>query len=128
MPVGVHGGRRLKTTSKHFEEFKRYHTEYLTRYGLLQWRVEYRHAALDESYAETETKYMGKCATITLATEWTKSRPPTSAELRRVAKHEVNHLLLNALYWHAKSRYIQPDTLNEAEEAIVRTLDQLIPD
>ncbi|HYG12171.1 MAG TPA: hypothetical protein VD835_19650 [Pyrinomonadaceae bacterium] len=118
----------MKTTAKHFEEFKRYHAEYLSRYGLYQWRCEYRHGELENCYAETEMAFAGKCATVTFATRWTKTRPLNSAELKKLAKHEVNHTLLYSLYWHATARYIQPDTLNEAEEAIVRTLDQLIPD
>lgn len=118
----------MKTTAKHFKEFKRYHAEYLTRYGLLQWAVQYRHAPDDEGYACTEPKFKGKVATVTLATDWGSVRPVNSKELRRVAKHEVNHLLVFSLYWHATARYISPDTLEEAEHAIVRTLDQLIPD
>jgi len=118
----------MKTTAKHFEEFKRYHAEYLTRFGLLQWRVEYKHEALEDSYAVSDMSFTGKCMEVTLATHWTKSRPPDSTELRRLAKHEAVHALLHGLYWHAKARFIQPDTLNEVEESIVRTLDRLIPD
>ena len=118
----------MKTTVKHFEEFKKYHAEYLMRYGLLQWSVEYKHGALDDAYAESEMGFRGKCLTVTFSADWTKTRPLNSDELRKLAKHEVNHTLLYSLYWHATARYIQPDTLQEAEEAIVRTLDRLIPD
>lgn len=118
----------MKTSAKHFEEFKHYHAEYLKRYGLLQWSVEYKHAPLEDCYGETEMAFRGKCATVTLSTLWTKTRPLNSEELRKLAKHETNHILLYSLYWHATARYVQPDTLQEAEEAIVRTLDKLIPD
>lgn len=122
------GGGQLKTTKKHFEEFKKYHREYLERYGLFQWRFEYKHERLEDCYAESELNFTGKTASVTLATAWTKTRPLNSEELRRLAKHEVNHALLHSLYWHAKVRFIQPDALEEAEEAIVRRLDRLIPD
>lgn len=119
----------MKTTAKHFEEFKKYHQEYITRYGLLQWRIQYEHKpGLTTYHAETNPDFMGKVVTVALAVEWGKKRPFNSYELKRVAKHEANHLLLYSLYWHATARFIHPDTLMEAEEAIVRTLDQLIPD
>lgn len=118
----------MKVTAKHFAEFKKYHEEYLIRYGLLQWRVQYKHADSDDYHAATEPVFSGKVVTVTLATDWGDARPLNSAELRKTAKHEANHPLLHSLYWHATARYISRDTLVEAEEAIVRTLDRLIPD
>lgn len=117
----------MKTTARHFEEFKRYHADYLKRFGLLQWRVEYEHKPLESSYAVSDFNFTGKCMCVTLATHWVDERPLNSRELRRLAKHEANHALLHGLYWHARARFIHPDTLDEAEEAIVRVLDQLIP-
>jgi hypothetical protein len=118
----------VKTTTKHFAEFKRYHAEYLTKYGLLQWCIQYEHRAGETTWhAETEPHFAGKVATVRLAVEWGELRPLNTEQLRKTAKHEVNHLLLYSLYWHATARYISPDTLQEAEEAIVRTLDRLIP-
>lgn len=118
----------MKTTKAHYDEFKRHHAEYVRRFGLLEWAVQYRHALEDEGYACTEPKFKGKVATVTLATDWGEVRPVNSRELRKVAKHEAIHLLTYSLYWHAAARYISPDTLEEAEHALVRTLDQLIPD
>lgn len=118
----------MKTTAKHFADFKRYHAEYMRRYGLLQWRVEYEHKHLESSYATSDFNFTGKCMCVALATKWVMERPLNSRELRRLAKHEVNHALLHGLYWHARARFIQVDTLDEAEEGIVRVLDTLIPD
>ena len=118
----------MKTTKTHFAEFKKYHAEYLERFGLLQWRCEYSHQHLQDSYAETAMKFIGKVAMVALATNWRDTRPLNSESLRRLAKHEANHMLVHSLYWHATARYISRDTLCEAEESLVRTLDQLIPD
>jgi len=118
----------MKTTPEQFAEFKQYHAEYLTRYGLRQWGIDYHHGPLAHSYAETEMQFKTKVAHVTLGVNWGNDAPLDSAQLRKTAKHEVNHLLLHALYWHAINRFISEDTLDEAEEAVVRTLDQLIPD
>lgn len=119
----------MRTTARHFEEFKRYHEGYVRRYGLIKWRVYYEHDNGDEEYyADTSANYTGKIVLVRLSVKWGEGRPLNSSELRKLAKHEANHLLLSDLYWHAKARFISTDTLIEAEEAVVRTLDQLIPD
>jgi hypothetical protein len=117
----------IKTTSKHFEEFKRYCLEHISKLGLHGWRIEFNHANTGNTYATCDHNIENRCAVITLTTEWdTDDYKLSSDNLRVSAKHEVHHLLLAKLAAYAAYRYVSKIQLDESEEEIIRILDKFL--
>ena len=53
-------------------------------------------------------------------------KSPSLPEIKAAAKHEMVHILLGRLSVNAKSRFISPGEIQEAEEEVVRKLTKLI--
>lgn len=116
----------MKTTKADFEIFKTYCAEAIQKLGLLEWSVHYAHEHRESDYARTAWKLSGGVATITLSTYWDDLRPKTEEALRRVAYHEVMHLLLAPLVAEACDRYTNQDAIDIAEHQAIRRLENVI--
>lgn len=116
----------MKTTKADFEKFKDYCIEAIQKFGLLEWSVHYAHEHLDNDYASTAWKLSGGVATITLSTYWDDLRPKTDETIRRLAYHEVMHILMAPLIAEAEDRYTNQTAVDIAEHAIIRRLENVI--
>ena len=91
--------------------------------GLTEWSVDYTLGCSEEDNgAELNYNYYGRKACIALNPKFGS----TASDVRRFAKHEVAHLLLAPLAHKAQQRFVQEQELDEAEEAIVRKLEEVL--
>jgi len=116
----------MKTTKSDFDKFKQYCSEALQTFQLIEWSVHYDHANVEGSYANTSWRLSGGVATITLSTYWDDLRPKTDDAIKRLAYHEVLHLVMAPLYAEAGERYTNQLAIDTAEHMIIRRLENLI--
>lgn len=112
-----------RITKTQFELFKREVFRWIREFGLTEYDVEVGQGEIrrHDATAQTNWSFGGKWAIVTLAHNW--DHRPASPELKKVAFHEVVHLLLSPLCHEAGCRYTNADTLNEAEEGVVVRLE-----
>lgn len=116
----------MRTTKKDFELFKSFCSEHIKNLGLVEWSIHYNHEHVEGSYAETAWRLSAGVATITLSTYWDDLRPKTESEVRRLALHEVLHIVMAPLYAEASERYTSPIQLEVAEHSIIRRLENVL--
>lgn len=115
----------MKTTKADFDLFQKYCNEAIEKLGLVEWSVHYDHDKLDDAYARTYWHLEGGVATIVFAKQWEKLRPKTDDAIRRVALHEVLHLVMAPLTGAARERYTTQDQIDTAEHLIIRRLENV---
>jgi len=119
----------LKTTSTHFNLFKKYFNEHALELGLLEWKYYFKHKHLENLFASTCFNLESKIVSVTFTTDWCCNDCDyklTTENIRSIARHEVHHVLLGQLYELARYRFITKDRLDEAEERVVRILDKVL--
>lgn len=116
----------MKTTRADFELFKKYCVEYYDKLGLREWTVYYKHARTNDAYASSAWLLSGMIATITLCTDWDTLRPKNEAELRKLALHEIMHILMSPLVAEAEDRYANETAIRIAEHSIIRRLENIL--
>lgn len=115
----------MRTTKTDFELFKTYALGFVEQLGLKDWSIHFGHEHVDGVYAETLTNAGGRVATIRLSTYWDDLRPKTDAEIKRLALHEVCHVLLAPILKESKERYTTPYLLEDMEHDVIRRLENL---
>ena len=116
----------MRTTPKHFAQFKRSVNKWLANFGLVSWEVVCLHKELQEPrLAECGTDPVGNFADLTLGTAW-GNLPCTSASLDQTACHEVLHILLAKLTTIAGERWVTERELENGEHAVIRALLQFL--
>lgn len=113
----------MRTTKKDFSLFKEYAGGYVRLLGLVDWSIHYEHCDLPENYANTITNVSGRVARIEFGKYWDDLRPKTNEELRKLALHEVLHVLLAPILKEATERYTQPYVIVDLEHEIIRRLE-----
>jgi len=116
----------MKTTKAHYLAFMKYAKEWRVKLGLTNWAVYYAHGKTEGSYAETGWKTSAAVAAITLSTDWDDFNEPTLPELRRLALHEMLHVLMAQLISEAQDRYATQLAIETAEHSIIRQLEEVI--
>ena len=117
----------FKTTPRHFAIFKAECERCIKLYRIVGWRVEYMHDHCDGNRAECRTKSVDQVAVLSLGTDWGDQIAPTDALVRKSARHEVIHLVIDRLAECAHSRWITNDQYQNALEATVRHLEEILP-
>lgn len=103
--------------------------KWIAKLGLTGWTVYYSFTPKDEEeteYASCSPDYMGCKADIQLSRCWDEKCPPTEANIRQSAKHEIIHLLLANLTALARNRFVVRGELEKAEEAITIKLERVL--
>lgn len=115
-------------SQEEFELFKLECKRLMNKIELNNWEVCFVLKKLDEGvFAEIETKLDGASATITLNKVWDLEGIDNFNEsFKRTAKHEVIHLLLARMSEYGKSKDYTTSNIYEAEEELVRKLENLI--
>lgn len=116
----------MKTTKADFELFKKYCDEAIAKLGLVEWSVHYSHDSLEGDYARTYWKLSAGCTTIVFAKVWDDLRPKTDEAIRRLAFHEVLHVVMAPLVAEAGERYTNQLAIDTAEHLIIRRLENLL--
>lgn len=109
---------------KAYSEFKCECIRQIVRLGLKEWDIEIQHNVLDEecssTAAVTQMEEEGKLAVITLNKKFIPRDP------KRVAKHEVCHVLLGKLQTIAGKRWINEAELDGEVEALCTRLEKVL--
>ena len=116
----------MKTTKKHFEIFKEECQKWLDKFELNNWDVFYKADSKKGTVAEIITDLDGYIASILFTPDWNDDmRPCNEDEIRLAAKHEVIHLLLGRVSSIGRTRWVNKDEMNEAEEELVKHHEHL---
>lgn len=116
----------MKTTKADFELFKKYVQEYADVLGVKDWSLHFSHDETDGVYARTMYTTNERVATIVLGRYWDDLRPKNSYEIKRLAFHELMHVVMAPLVSEAKERYTTPYMLDGVEHNIIRQLENIV--
>ncbi len=98
----------------------------LTRYSLY---FEMKDIGIDQEgdriLASIDTSEMGKCATIRLSDRY-HMQFPEDFDPKRLARHEMFHLLTHRIGWLARSRYLGNTDIEEEQELLACTFENFI--
>lgn len=111
-----------KTTAKEFARFRAAFGATQKRLGCLDYAVQFRLQRLTDRWAQISMDTEGHLATVDLADTLTDEAP----DLDRLGRHEAIHLLVGRIAELGKERYVSEREMNEAEEAVVRLLEQAL--
>ena len=111
-----------------FEIFKKTFTKYQEEFGLTGYQIYFEHKSLKVSaFAQIIADQRNAAATVILNSKLLPENIPFK-NVKRSAKHEAIHLLLERLEHLARCRYIGEEEIYEAVEELVVKLEKLIPD
>lgn len=116
-----------KTTKLQFAQFKDEFNRVVEVLGLKGWKIyfEYEDIRSIEGYASLSWDLEGMVATVTMTSilddDHVADFNPT-----HVGRHEALHLLIASLVSLARWRFVTPDQIDVAQEAIVRRLEKLL--
>lgn len=115
----------MKTTAKHFDIFVKEVYKWIDRFGLGDWRIDcYHEHNMDEAKASCVFRSQGMAADLYLERGW-EEEAVTNHKIKKVALHEVSHILLAKLYILANSRFgVSEENVVEATEGIIRRLER----
>lgn len=113
-----------KEGHKAFVDFKDECLRQIERLGLKDWDITVEHKDLDgedaDDQAVTQFSNAGRVAVITLNKRWTPK------DSRRVAKHEVGHVLLGRVQILAATRWVNEKELDDEVEALCTILEKVL--
>ena len=113
--------------NKDFAEFQKIFKQYQKLFGLTGYKVYFKHEPVADCFASISVNQPTMVAMARL-----NSKPPSvdkpHVDVKRSAKHEAIHLLLQRLEDRTYNRYVQQDEIYEAVEELVFKLETLIPD
>ena len=114
-----------KTTKKDFELFCSECDKWVQHFRLADYYIYYTHEDC-ESLDFPKAYWMGdienRSVTIGLAIDF-KDVKPTKNLIKKMAFHEVFHIILGRLDTLARSRYLMERELDEEREAIIRRME-----
>lgn len=113
----------MKRTRKEFNQFQQYCLKYQKDWDLSEWRICFQFEKLGDSNAKTAFNLEAHQATIALNTD----KDPIEEDLKRLAKHEMLHVLLGRMGELAQYRYTIFRELDSAEHSVINKLIKLIP-
>jgi hypothetical protein len=116
----------VKVTKADYELFKNECESFIATLGLKEWQVHYSNEETDDTYARTYMNSGGMVATIVMSRSWDDMRPKDESSIRRLAFHEVCHLLMSPLCNEARERYTTLNNLEQLEHTIIRRLENLV--
>lgn len=118
--------KQVKTTRKDFERFKREFTRWQKRLGLELYRIDFRHTAIGDNFAQILVDEEGRVATVALTKGFDKGDEFGFHGAAAAGQHEALHLLLHRLYWLGRRRHIRDGELEEEWERIVLILQSVL--
>ncbi len=118
----------MKTTTKHFEIFEKECRKWVDYFELNNYSIRFEVTKLAETeFAECNYDIGAASSMIGLCSNWdTSIRGLSEEQIKKYAKHEVIHLLLARFSAQAYERFINKNELKEAEEELVRKLENII--
>ena len=111
--------------NKDFELFKKTFTAYQKKFGLMGYKVYFKHESLEGAYAKINVYEDAHTVTVRLESNPTKD-DGEFWDVKTFAKHEALHLLLARLTEAAVTRYTSEENIIQAGEEIVYKLEGLL--
>ena len=109
---------------KAYSEFKCECMRQIARLGLKEWDIEIQHSVLDEesssTAAVTQMEEEGKLAVVILNKRFIPRDP------KRIAKHEVCHILLGKIQAIAAKRWMSEAEIDGEVEALCTRLEKVL--
>ena len=115
----------MKTSKDDFKAFTKECEVTLDQLSLRDWRVCYFHQDEPDALGWCRTDSEGKIASIGLSRNW-QNEKPTRKEIKRVARHEILHVLLADLTQCGKYRQSTDSDFATAQHAIIRRLENIL--
>ena len=112
--------------NKDFQLFQQEFKEWQVKLGLTGFHIFFKYLPLKECFAQIDASQVHRVATVTLNSKLSDDDKPYK-DIKRSAKHEAMHLLVNNLEACATSREIRIQEIDEAVEELVVKLTELIP-
>jgi len=115
------------TTDEDFRVFCAHVQEALAKLELSDWDVFLVHKDHPDCSGSAATSYdlTSHCAWIDFFKTW-HCEPPGEGELRKMAVHEVVHILIAPVAWCARQREMTKQQLDEAVESVVIRLARFL--
>lgn len=112
-------------TTKDLETFKKHCERYRKLFGLVNYTFYYELKSEGSGVADSRTNPEEMLTLVRL-----DKKKSTSGEdsLKRLALHEVLHVLCARVMWNARARYVSDAELNESHEELVSTLENVLHD
>jgi len=118
----------MKTTKAHFKLFRKYVKKYIKKWKLTGWNIYFYHIDLGKNIARYDADYREGAVSFSFTIKWFKYIPLTQKEIKKAAKHEVGHLLIDPLYSLALERFVSEEELSTADERLVNHIVKLLPE
>ena len=116
-----------KTTRSDFLLFKDCVKEYQIKLGLTDWKIAFTiDSSLVDAYASTSWNLRAYIATMFFTGEWDDMIPKNYENIRRIALHEILHLLMAPLTNEARERYTTESLIESIEHNIIRRLENIV--
>ena len=113
-----------KEANKAFLEFKDECLRQIERLGLKDWDIEIQHVRFPgddaDDAANTQFTEEGRVAVISLNRAWSPRNP------RRVAKHEIGHVLLGRIHIIASKRWTSEKEMDDEIESLCTRLEKVL--
>ena len=107
----------MKTTAKHFEEFKAEFRRWQEYFGCMDWEASFEWKPLDDADAEIAWNIEGKLVTASL------NKKVDREDIKGLAFHEAVELWLVPLRYLCKSLFIDYDIMKHEFHGIVRFIE-----
>jgi len=110
-----------KTSTKHFEIFKKECKFWIEKFGLKEWAVEFFHKNTNGLAGCSTSGAIDNLCSISLGKDW-EHDVPTTKKIRRVAFHEICEMLLSDTKLAVPERFT--DTVQFEFHKIIRRLER----
>ena len=115
-----------KTSKADFAAFRAEFERVAAMLGCQGWQVYFDHTELSDGLeAQVETDSVGRTAVVQMQSRWDGTET-AGFDPAEAGRHEAIHLFLVQLEYLAQCRYVQPDTIENTVEGMVRTLEKVI--
>jgi len=114
------------TTPEEFDLFKSECQRWLKFFGLTDWKVDFNHVILEDTYAQVKTNGLeDRYAIFDFNLDCSETNRK-HLDIPKTAFHEVLELLLYPLRYIGSCRYVQPEEFTAANHAIIRTMENTV--
>ena len=116
----------MKTSTRHFEIFKKECAKWIDFFGLKDWDILYAHNdSRPDSCANVTYNLSAKNVVIRLTKTWGE-QPITVKRIKRSAFHEVCEVMIARLVICSAARFLNKDEIEEASHDIIRRLENSV--
>lgn len=116
------------TNTKDFVLFVKSCKEWLLKFGVTEWRIDYEHDDLpfNSTRGWVNFSVTGRWAVIGLAKNWGDEDEVTIARIKETAFHEVQELILSRLAVSPFDRSVDEERITEEVHIVIRRWENFV--